>query len=110
MGQIVFYSRLILNENWYYMECWFSGRVQGVGFRYRTCRIAQQFHGVNGRVRNLKDGRVYLQSEGSEDQLLAFKKKIETEMKGLIDASKTEFSITQRPPVFKDFKILRWKD
>jgi acylphosphatase len=51
----------------------YSGRVQGVGFRYTARRIAQG-HAVTGFVRNLADGRVELVAEGTAadlDQLLA---------------------------------------
>jgi len=51
----------------------YSGRVQGVGFRYTARRIAQQ-HAVTGFVRNLDDGRVELVAEGAPseiDRLLA---------------------------------------
>lgn len=45
----------------------FTGRVQGVGFRY-TCRnIALQYN-VGGYVRNLPDGRVELVIEGPHEQ------------------------------------------
>src|SRR5438445_10487691 len=46
----------------------YSGRVQGVGFRYTARRIAQQ-HAVTGFVRNLDDGRVELVAEGSPTKL-----------------------------------------
>jgi acylphosphatase len=51
----------------------YSGRVQGVGFRYTARRIAGQ-HAVTGFVRNLDDGRVELVAEGAPaelDRLLA---------------------------------------
>ena len=51
----------------------YSGRVQGVGFRYTARRMAQQ-HAVTGFVRNLDDGRVELVAEGAPseiDRLLA---------------------------------------
>ena len=44
-----------------------EGRVQGVGFRYFTQKLAQQF-GLVGWVRNLPDGTVEVEAEG-EDQL-----------------------------------------
>lgn len=49
----------------------YSGRVQGVGFRYTAQRIAQQF-AVTGWVRNLPDGRVELVVEGASDEAEAF--------------------------------------
>lgn len=49
----------------------FSGRVQGVGFRYTTLQISNQFD-VTGTVENLSDGRVRLIAEGSSDQVDGF--------------------------------------
>ena len=43
----------------------FSGRVQGVGFRYETKRIAMGYE-VVGTVSNLEDGRVELCVMGEE--------------------------------------------
>jgi len=50
---------------------YFSGTVQGVGFRYTACRIAGD-HPVTGAVRNLSDGRVECVVEGEADQIDAF--------------------------------------
>jgi acylphosphatase len=49
----------------------YSGRVQGVGFRYTTRSIARQYQ-VSGFVRNLPDGRVELVAEGAAHELEAF--------------------------------------
>jgi acylphosphatase len=46
----------------------FTGRVQGVGFRYTTQNIALR-HNVHGYVRNLRDGRVELVMEGDEREM-----------------------------------------
>ncbi|NQU22470.1 MAG: acylphosphatase [Candidatus Nealsonbacteria bacterium] len=60
-------------------EVYFSGRVQGVGFRYTVRMIAGQF-AVAGFVRNLPDGRVQLVAEGTADELGRFLDAINTEM------------------------------
>lgn len=43
-----------------------TGLVQGVFFRYSTTKKAQEFN-VFGWVRNLRDGRVEIVCEGTED-------------------------------------------
>jgi acylphosphatase len=49
-------------------ECRFSGRVQGVGFRYTVQNLAMQYN-VLGYVRNLPDGRVEIVMEGPDDEM-----------------------------------------
>jgi len=49
----------------------FSGRVQGVGFRYTTREIATGFD-VVGVVRNLPDGTVELEIMGETDEVEAY--------------------------------------
>ena len=44
---------------------YFSGRVQGVGFRYRSYYIAQSM-GLTGWVKNLWDDRVEMEVQGKE--------------------------------------------
>jgi acylphosphatase len=46
----------------------YSGRVQGVGFRYTARQIAQR-HAVTGFVKNLPDGRVELVIEGPPGEI-----------------------------------------
>ena len=54
------------------MEIFYSGRVQGVGFRYTAKSAASGFE-ISGTVRNLPDGRVELVAEGERDELEAFR-------------------------------------
>ena len=61
------------------IKCLYSGRVQGVGFRYR-CHVLSQDYEVTGFVRNLDDGRVELQTEGDEKSVEAFLHAIEQKM------------------------------
>ena len=50
----------------------YSGDVQGVGFRATTVWIARIHPTVRGWVRNLADGRVELLADGSLDAVEAF--------------------------------------
>ena len=46
----------------------FSGHVQGVGFRYSVLQVAREFD-VAGQVCNLMDGRVQLEAEGTAAEI-----------------------------------------
>jgi len=48
--------------------CHFSGRVQGVGFRYTVQNLAVQYN-VGGYIKNLSDGRVELLIEGPDEEM-----------------------------------------
>ena len=61
----------------------FSGRVQGVGFRYTTYRIAAAYR-VSGYVRNLADGRVEAVVEGQEGEVESFIRAVRDEMSDFI--------------------------
>ena len=49
----------------------YTGRVQGVGFRFTAEETAQRL-GVMGWIKNLRDGRVELIAEGREGALTQF--------------------------------------
>lgn len=50
---------------------YYSGHVQGVGFRATTASIARRY-AVSGWVRNLPDRRVELLAEGEASEVTAF--------------------------------------
>ena len=54
------------------MTVFYSGRVQGVGFRYTAKTVAAGFE-IVGIVRNLPDGRVELVAEGLRAELEEFR-------------------------------------
>ena len=49
-------------------EVYYSGRVQGVGFRYTVRNLAARFR-VTGFVKNLPDGGVQLVAEGPPEEI-----------------------------------------
>jgi len=59
----------------------FTGRVQGVSFRWTTCRVAERFN-VAGWVRNEPDGSVRCVVEGRETELDAFVGAVQDAMAG----------------------------
>ncbi|MCD8480061.1 MAG: acylphosphatase [Candidatus Cloacimonetes bacterium] len=52
------------------------GRVQGVGFRYHVKRSAEMLD-VNGFVKNLPDGSVYIQAEAEKSAFESFCRLVE---------------------------------
>lgn len=53
------------------IEAFFTGMVQGVGFRF-TARDLADKHKIKGWVMNLSDGRVKLVAQGSQKELNNF--------------------------------------
>jgi acylphosphatase len=82
----------------------YSGHVQGVAFRFTTCRVAGGFH-VTGWVRNLADGRVEMVAEGEEGELSRFLDGVSEAMRGHI----SDIEVSQSPATgeFADFTIRR---
>jgi acylphosphatase len=62
----------------------FTGRVQGVGFRYTARRLAANYL-VAGYVRNMPDGRVELVVEGESAEVDRFLEALGQQMAGYIE-------------------------
>ena len=82
----------------------FSGRVQGVGFRWTTSRIAKGFE-IAGTVRNQADGTVELVVMGEREAVLDFLRALGRAMRENID----DFAATPAPEASDlfGFQILR---
>jgi len=80
----------------------FTGRVQGVGFRYQTLQVAKGFE-VSGFVMNLPDGRLQLEAEGAAAEVRDFIVAVQERMEGYV--RKVEQTETQRAAQFQGFSI-----
>ena len=81
----------------------YSGRVQGIGFRYTAQNIAENL-GVYGWVKNLEDGRVEIVAEGEEKNLKEFLDKI---LKGPLGRYIKDMELSWETPTseFNDFDV-----
>jgi len=87
----------------HHVTAFFTGRVQGVGFRYQTLQVAKGFE-VSGLVKNLPDGRVQLEAEGRITEVNDFVAAVQERMTGYI--RKTEQSEETRDAQYRGFSIL----
>jgi acylphosphatase len=67
----------------------YRGRVQGVGFRWTTARIAGRFK-VTGFVRNRVDGSVELVAQGEPATVKSFLAEVAATMQGHIESADVE--------------------
>ncbi|OIO33269.1 MAG: hypothetical protein AUJ70_03555 [Candidatus Omnitrophica bacterium CG1_02_40_15] len=81
----------------------YSGHVQGIGFRYTAQDIAMGM-GLAGWVKNLEDGRVEIIAEGKEEDLKEFLDKIS---KGQLGRYITNAELSWEKPAgeFDSFEI-----
>jgi len=87
------------------MQIFYSGHVQGVGFRYTAKTVAAGFD-VAGTIRNLSDGRVELVAEGAKDELHAFRQAVRDA--GLAHFIRNEeVSWSDATGAFRGFEIAR---
>lgn len=79
-----------------------TGLVQGVGFRWSAAKEARN-RGINGFVKNLSNGSVYIEAEGSREQLNAY---VEWCKKGPDFGFVETVNVDSFPPLnYSDFRI-----
>lgn len=81
----------------------YSGTVQGVGFRYTVHRYASEL-GLKGWVRNTPDGRVEILLEGAEDKIRGLCGRLDTHFDGYI--RNKEIALRPAGPALRDFRIV----
>ncbi len=69
--------------------CWYSGQVQGVGFRWTVRNLAIPFD-VTGFVRNLRDGRVEVLMEGTIAEMTMLQEEIQRRLGAYISDSQVK--------------------
>lgn len=84
------------------IHAYYSGRVQGVGFRFTAEDIARDLE-VCGWVKNLSDGRVEVVAEAGEDVLMEFLDRINQYFANYI--RDTQISWQEASGEFKEFGI-----
>ena len=84
----------------------FSGRVQGVGFRFRTDEIAHRYR-VGGFVQNQPDGTVLLVVEGEPQEVNPMIDEVKSALAPYIQA--VSESPGQSTTQFKQFGIRHFK-
>jgi len=87
------------------MQVYYSGNVQGVGFRYTVKTVATGFD-LAGTVRNLPDGRVELIAEGVKAELESFCRAVrDSGMEHFITDENVNWS--EATNEFRGFEIVR---
>ena len=80
----------------------FSGRVQGIGFRFTALNIANRYD-LKGYVRNIPDGEVEMLAQGSAEMIDDFVRDLQDSFVGSI--SHIDIEEATPDPKITDFRI-----
>ncbi|MCX5716437.1 MAG: acylphosphatase [Candidatus Omnitrophica bacterium] len=80
----------------------YSGRVQGIGFRFTAVDIARD-GGITGWVKNLPDGRVEVVAEAEKGSLEDFLDKVNKYFSRYIQDAETDWQ--EATGEFRDFTV-----
>ncbi|MDD5561174.1 MAG: acylphosphatase [Candidatus Omnitrophica bacterium] len=91
------------------LHIYYSGRVQGIGFRYTIREIANSLK-VCGWVKNLDDGRVEVLAEAEEGALDNFLEQVNQHFSRYIREASTDWqmdslSAGRKDGQFRDFQV-----
>lgn len=79
------------------------GKVQGVGFRYITQRLARELN-LKGTVQNLPDGSVEIYAQGPQSQITLFCQRLHDHWKGYMQPFTPTFLKQLHP--YESFEVL----
>ena len=91
---------MVINQSTF--EVYYSGHVQGVGFRYQIFQIAKEFE-ITGFVHNLPDGRVQLHAQGEVTEVKLFLDEISYQLESFI--REIEKKLLGKNPIYREFFI-----
>ena len=84
------------------VHIYYSGSVQGVGFRFTAERLANSL-GLTGWVKNRRDGSVEITAEGEEDKLNFLLEQVEDSFASYIRTREVNWQ--EATGDFPDFRI-----
>lgn len=82
------------------IHIYFSGQVQGVGFRYGASEAAKSL-GVTGWVKNLADGRVEILAQARKDILKEFLNRLDQ----MFDIAESDVNWSTVSQPYQNFRI-----
>jgi len=84
------------------VHVYYSGRVQGIGFRFTAARLAEELD-ISGWVKNLADTRVELVAEGTQERINDLLTQLNNNFSNYIQDTEVVWGVATGK--FKDFGV-----